>query len=55
MSLRLRLDCDVILHYTDYCIPYEFFYDTKLHLSEEGADIRTKQMIADIRNWMDKN
>lgn len=54
-EIRERLDCDVISHYTDYFIPYELFYNTNLHLSEEGADIRTKQLISDIQNWMDTN
>ena len=51
-GLREVLDCEVISHFTDYFIPYEYFYDTDLHLTLEGADIRTKQLIADIQNWM---
>jgi hypothetical protein len=50
-ELREKVDCDVISHYTDYFIPYEFFYNTNLHLSEEGAEIRTKLLIEDLSNW----
>jgi hypothetical protein len=54
-ELREKVDCDVISHFTDYFIPYEFFYNTRLHLSEKGAEIRTKQLISDLKNWMDEN
>lgn len=53
-ELRTVLDCEVISHFTDYFIPYEYFYDTNLHLTLEGVDIRTKQLIADLKNWMNK-
>ena len=51
-KLRQALDCDVISHYTDYFLPYELFYNTKLHLTAEGAEIRTKQFISDLSAWM---
>ena len=50
-ELASRLDCEVISDYTDYFIPYEYFYDTILHLDEEGTRIRTTQLIKDIKNW----
>ena len=49
--LRNDLDCEVISHFTDYFIPYEFFYDTKYHLDENGVKIRTEQLIRDIGDW----
>lgn len=52
-ELREQADCAVISHYTDYFIPYDLFYNTKLHLSEEGAKIRTGQLIEDLHNWKD--
>lgn len=52
-ELREKLDCEVISHYRDYFIPYDLFYNTQLHLSKEGADIRTLQLISDIQRWMD--
>lgn len=54
-ELRDAMDCDVISHYTDYFIPYDKFYDTKFHLTDEGVDIRTKQLISDIKSWMNEN
>ncbi|MCR5590983.1 MAG: hypothetical protein K6F73_05565 [Lachnospiraceae bacterium] len=50
-KLSEELDCDVISDYTDYFYPYEYFYDTNLHLTEEGARIRTQQLISDIIKW----
>lgn len=51
-ELRDKVDCDVISHYTDYFIPYDMFYNTNLHLSEEGAELRTRQLIEDLHDWM---
>ncbi len=51
-ELRDSLNCCVISHFTDYFIPYHFFYDTRLHLSEEGARIRTQLLIHDLSQWM---
>ena len=49
--LRSALECDVISNYTDYFYPYDYFYDTALHLTEEGAAVRTLQLITDLRTW----
>lgn len=50
-QLRDRLECDVISHYVDYLYPYELFYDADLHLTAEGAKIRTEQLIKDLDRW----
>ena len=50
-ELQNKLDFEVISDFTDYFIPYEYFYDTKYHLTDEGVDIRTEQLIKDIKNW----
>ncbi len=50
-KLEEKLDCTVISKYTDYMFDYKYFYDTEWHLSSEGADIRTVQLIEDIKNW----
>lgn len=54
-SLQEALDCDVISDYTDYFFPYDYFYDTHLHLTQEGADVRTAQLIADLKAWKTSN
>lgn len=54
IELRNALDCEVISDYTDYFYPYEYFYNSYLHLTNEGAKVRTAQLIKDIKNWMEK-
>lgn len=45
------LDCDVISYWKDYAYPKEYFYDTEYHLTNEGAEVRTKQLIEDLKAW----
>lgn len=54
-KLTEKLDCEVISFYRDHFIPYEYFYDGILHLNNQGAEIRTKQLIKDIKNWQKKH
>ncbi|MBQ9564495.1 MAG: hypothetical protein IJU98_02805, partial [Synergistaceae bacterium] len=53
-ELKKKMDCAVISDYTEYFMQYVYFYDTSLHLTEEGAKIRTKKLIADIKRWKSK-
>ncbi len=50
-ELETQMDAPVISDFTDYLLDYKYFYDTIYHLNSEGADIRTKQLIADIKKW----
>lgn len=50
-ELEEQLNCPVISDYTDYMFDYSYFYDTNFHLKSEGADMRTRQLIEDIKNW----
>lgn len=50
--LEEKMDCDVISDFTDYFIPYEYFYNTVYHLNEKGVEIRTNQFIRDLKKWM---
>lgn len=52
-KLESMVDCEVISDFCDYFMPYEYFYNTHLHLTKEGADLRTKQLIADLERWFD--
>lgn len=54
-ELSRRLDCPVISDYTDYLFDYSLFYDTVGHLTEEGATLRTNQLILDLQHWMEAN
>lgn len=51
-ELRSVMECEVISDYTDYLYPYDLFYDTALHLTQEGAEIRTGQLIEDLNRWL---
>lgn len=50
-KLTTMLDCDVISDYTDYFYPYEYFYNSPFHLNELGTNIRTEQLINDLKKW----
>lgn len=51
-ELENVIDCEIISDYTDYFYPYDYFYDTSLHMTAEGAEIRTEQLISDLNRWM---
>ena len=51
-ALDAQLDCDVISDFSEYIFQQNLFYDTYLHLSEEGAKIRTKKFIEDYFKWL---
>lgn len=50
--LRENLNCPLISKFEDYFIDPKYFYDTILHLTREGADIRTEQLILDLENYL---
>lgn len=42
----------MISNYIEYMFDYTYFYDYDcLHLNSEGADLRTKQLIKDLKRW----
>ena len=51
-ELESRLDCPVISDIDDYFFPYNCFFDTKYHLNEVGARLRTEQLIRDLQKWL---
>lgn len=54
-QLERKVECDVISDFTDYFIAQELFYDTHLHLTNEGARLRTQQLVEDLKNWIGSN
>ena len=48
-KLQKELDCQVISDYTDYFYDYSYFYNSFLHLTTEGAKMRTNQLIEDLK------
>lgn len=47
-ELSKRLNCEVISDYTDYLYDYKYFYNSFLHLTDEGARLRTEQLNRDL-------
>lgn len=48
-ELRDKMNCEIISEYKAYFGAKECFYDGCLHMTNEGADLRTKQRIRDIK------
>ena len=53
-ELERRLKCPVISDYKDYYFDYDLFYNTDLHLTDEGVERRTEQLIEDLTYWLGK-
>ncbi len=49
-KLKEKLNCKVISDFTDYFFDNKYLYDKQFHLTDEGAKIRTQQLINDIKN-----
>lgn len=49
-ELQQKLDCAMISDYRDYFFDYKYFYNSFLHLTTEGARIRTQQLIKDLES-----
>ena len=47
-ELADRLDAEVISDFTDYFYGYSLFFDSNLHLTDEGVKLRTAQLIRDL-------
>ncbi len=47
-ELADRLDAEVISDFTDYFYDYSLFFDSNLHLTDEGVKLRTAQLIKDL-------
>ncbi|RKJ02220.1 hypothetical protein D7X87_17890 [bacterium D16-54] len=50
-ELEEKLECPFISEYKDYMFDYDLFYDSDLHLTTQGAQIRTNQLISDLKQW----
>ncbi len=50
-ELQEAVDCAVISDFKDYCYDYYYFYDTNLHLTDYGVQMRTRQLIEDLDRW----
>lgn len=52
-ELEQRLECAVISDFTEYMFPYDMFYNTHLHLTIEGADVRTEKLVGDLKRYLE--
>ena len=48
-SFQEGLNCIIISDYEDYLFSYEYFYDSEFHLGTRGSELRTKQLIKDLK------
>ena len=53
--LKEGLSCPFISDYRDYMFDYRLFYDSNAHLTTEGVELRTQQLIEDLQQWMELN
>lgn len=49
----MLLDCPLISRYEDYLMDQGLFYNTYLHLNNQGAKERTALLIEDLQNYFD--
>ena len=47
-----KMDCPVISEFSDYCLDPSYFFNTYLHLTNEGAKVRTELLAADIQRYL---
>lgn len=55
-ALKSMLDssyCTIISNIEDYYFSGDIFYDTDYHMTLEGADLRTRQLIADLARFLE--
>lgn len=52
-ELQERLDCTVISDYTDYFFPFEDFYNTEMHLTDEAAYRMSAQLAEDLKEYVE--
>lgn len=50
-ALEQRAELPVISDFEDYKFEYKYFYNSSLHLTDEGTRMRTEQLIKDLQNY----
>ena len=53
-DLEKKLDCPVISNYNDYRMDTSYFYDSYLHLTDAGVQVRTSLLISDLKNYLNQ-
>lgn len=49
------LDCPLISRYEDYMMDKELFYNTYMHLNNEGVKVRTALLIEDLQRYLEES
>lgn len=52
LDLQEKLDCPVISDYNDYRMDKSCFYDSYLHMTDAGVNVRTNLFINDLRTYL---
>lgn len=52
-QIEESLDCPLISRYEDYIMDKELFYNTYLHLNNEGVKVRTELLIQDMKRYLE--
>lgn len=53
-ELKSYAECPVISDFTDYVFDKSYFYAANLHMTNEGARLRTEQLIADLKQFLNE-
>ena len=53
-EIENRANCPVISDFTDYIFDKKYFYAGALHMTNEGAVLRTEQLIKDLKGFLNK-
>ena len=54
-KVELHAECPVISDFTDYIFDKKYFYGGALHMTNEGAKLRTEQLIKDLQKFFGDN
>lgn len=50
-DLKSQVECKCISDLSDYFYDYSYFWDTEFHLTNSGAELRTKQFVLDFKRF----
>ena len=53
-GLEQRAKFPIISDFEDYKFEYKYFYNSTLHLTDEGTKLRTEQLIKDLKKYMEQ-
>jgi len=54
-ALETKIDAPVISNYTEYCLDPKYFYNTYLHLTTQGARVRTQLLSGDFQKYRNEH